>query len=70
MWWIFENKEVKVFVFKGQVLFNQRHVGECLNIKDVKSTIKDFNNNQIVTLTNSKVQNMHLWKLVNRGEIY
>lgn len=31
MSWIFENKEVKVFEFKGQVLF-PRYVGEWLNL--------------------------------------
>ena len=32
--WTFENKEVEVFEFKGQVLFNPKHVGECLELTD------------------------------------
>ncbi len=28
---IFENKQVEVFEWKGQVLFNPYHCGECLD---------------------------------------
>ena len=65
---IFENKEVEVFEFEGKVLFNPRHVGECLNIKDVISSMRTFNNNQVVVIKNSDLHDMHFRKLNNRGE--
>ncbi len=65
---IFENKQVEVFEHKGQVLFNPKHVAECLDITDVKSSIRNFNEKQVVKLTNSKMQNMHFRKLHNTGE--
>ena len=65
---IFENKEVEVFEFEGKVLFNPRHVGECLNIKDVISSMRTFNNNQVVVIKNSDMHDMHFRKLNNRGE--
>ncbi len=30
---VFEGKEVEVFEFEGQILFNPKHVAECLDIK-------------------------------------
>lgn len=65
---IFENHEVEVFELDGQVLFNPYHVGECLGIADVKSSIRNFNEKQIVKVTNSKVHNLHFRKLHNTGE--
>lgn len=32
----FEDRNVEVFEFNGQVLFNPYHVAECLDITDVK----------------------------------
>lgn len=67
---IFENKEVEVFEFEGKVLFNPRHVGECLNLTDsaVKMAVLKMNNNQVLKLTNSEVKNIDFRKLNNRGE--
>ncbi|UBK99519.1 phage antirepressor KilAC domain-containing protein [Clostridium perfringens] len=65
---IFENKPVEVFELNGQVLFNPYHVAECLDITDVKSSIRNFNEKQVVKLTNSKMHNMHFRKLHNTGE--
>lgn len=65
---IFEGHEVEAFEFEGQILFNPKHVAECLDIADVKSSIRNFNDKQVVKLTNSKVQNMHFRKLHNTGE--
>jgi len=65
---IFEEHEVEVFELDGQVLFNPYHVGECLGIVDVKSSIRNFNEKQIVKVTNSKVHNLHFRKLHNTGE--
>ncbi|WP_283728086.1 phage antirepressor [Clostridium perfringens] len=65
---IFENKLVEVFELNGQVLFNPYHVAECLDIADVKSSIRNFNQKQVIKLTNSKMHNMHFRKLHNTGE--
>lgn len=65
---IFENKPVEVFEWNGQVLFNPKHVSECLNITDVKSSIRNFNEKQVIKLTNSKMHDMHFRKLHNTGE--
>lgn len=64
----FENKPVEVFEWKGQVLFNPKHVAECLDISDVNSSIRNFNDKQVVKLTNSKMHNMQFRKLHNTGE--
>lgn len=65
---IFEGHEVEVLEVGGQVLFNSKHVAECLEIADINSSIRNFNENQVVKLTNSKLQNMHFRKLHNTGE--
>lgn len=65
---IFENKEVEVFEFNGQALFNPKHVAECLDIVDVNSSIRTFNEKQVIKLTNSNMHNMQFRKLHNTGE--
>lgn len=65
---IFEGHEVEVLEVEGQVLFNPKHVAECLKIADVNSSMRNFNEKQVVKLTNSKLQNMHFRKLHNTGE--
>ena len=65
---IFDNKPVEVFELNGQVLFNPKHVAECLDITDVNSSIRNFNEKQVIKLTNSKMHNMHFRKLHNTGE--
>lgn len=65
---IFENNPVEVFEFKGQVLFNPKHVAECLDIVDVNSSIRNFNQNQVIKLKNSDMHNMQIRKLNNAGE--
>ncbi|MCC0645474.1 hypothetical protein KGF41_14510 [Clostridioides sp. ZZV14-6150] len=65
---MFEGKEVEVFEFEGKILFNPKHVAECLEISDVNSSIRKFNDNQVVKLTNSDMHNMHIRKLNNAGE--
>lgn len=66
----FEGKEVEVFEWNGQVLFNPRHVGECLELNEssVRKAIGKMNKNQVVNLSNSNVKDMHIRKLANRGE--
>ena len=65
---IFEGNEVEVFEFEGEVLFNPKHVAKCLDISDVNSSIRNFNDKQVVKLTNSDVHDMHIRKLNNAGE--
>lgn len=65
---IFEGREVEVFEWEGQVLFNPRHVAECLGIKNVKDNISKMNEKQVIKLTNSKVGNPDFRKLHNTGE--
>ena len=65
---LFENHEVEVFEFQGQVLFNPYHVGECLGIADINSSIRDFNKKQVIKIKNSDMHNMHIRKLNNAGE--
>lgn len=65
---IFEGHEVEVLEVEGRVLFNPKHVADCLEIADVNSSIRNFNEKQVVKLTNSKLQNMHFRKLHNTGE--
>ena len=65
---IFEGKEVEVFELNGQVFFNPKHVAECLEISDVNSSIRNFNEKQVVKLKNSDMYNVHIRKLNNAGE--
>ena len=59
---------MEVFEWEGKVLFNPKHVAECLEIKDVNSSIRNFNDKQVIKLTNSKMHDMHFRKLHNTGE--
>mgnify|MGYP004453589491 FL=1 len=64
----FNGRNVEVFELNGQVLFNPKDVGEILEITDVKSSIRNFSNKQIVKVKNSDVHSMHFRKLNNAGE--
>ena len=66
----FENREVEVFEWNGQVLFNPYHCGECLELgaSSVRMAIGKMNNKQVVKLTNSKVKDVDFRKLNNAGE--
>ncbi|WP_314882576.1 Bro-N domain-containing protein, partial [Filifactor alocis] len=57
---VFENHNIEVFEFNGQVLFNPYHVGECLGIKDsaVRMAIQKMNNNQVVKLKSGSVNSI------------
>jgi len=65
---IFENKPVEVFEFNGQVLFNPKHVAECLDIKNVNDNISKMNNRQVVKIRNSDIGKTDIRKLNNAGE--
>ena len=59
---IFEEHKVEVFEWNGQVLFNPYHVAECLDIAEVRSSIRNFNEKQVIKLKNSNVHDMHFRK--------
>lgn len=67
---IFEDKEVEVFEWNGQVLFNPYHVGECLELgtSAVRMAIGKMNNKQVIKLKNSDVKDVDFRKLNNAGE--
>ena len=67
---IFEDHEVEVFEFEGQVLFNPYHVGECLELAEssVRNYLAKMNSKQAVLLKNSDVPNRDIRKLNNAGE--
>lgn len=67
---VFENNEVEVFEFNGEILFNPYHVGKCLDIDDVtvRRHMQKMNDKQVMKLTNSIVQDMNIRKLHNTGE--
>jgi len=73
---LFEGHEVEVLTDveiggkKHEALFNTKHVGEVLGFsKDgLRSTVRDYNTKQVVTVKNSDVRNSHGRKLNNAGE--
>lgn len=65
---MFENKNVEVFEFEGKVLFNPKHVAECLDIANVNDSLRKMNEKQVIKLTNSKIGNTDFRKLHNTGE--
>ncbi|EQF24626.1 BRO family, N-terminal domain protein [Clostridioides difficile CD160] len=67
---MFEGKEVEVFEFKGEILFNPYHCGNCLGISNegVRKAVTRMNKNQVIKLTNSIVTDSHFRKLHNTGE--
>jgi prophage antirepressor-like protein len=65
---IFENKEVEVFEYEGRVLFNPKDVAKCLDITDVNSSMRNFNEKQVIKLTNSDMHDVQIRKLNNAGE--
>ena len=67
MSWTFENKEVEVFEFERKVLFNPKHVAECLDIKNINDNLRTMNDKQVIKLTNSKIGITDFRKLNNRG---
>lgn len=64
----FEGNNVEVFEWKGQVLFNPRHVAYVLNIKNVNDNLRKMSNKQVVKLKNSDIGNTDIRKLNNAGE--
>lgn len=65
---IFENKEVEVFEFNGQVLFNPKDVAKCLGIANVNDNLAKMNDRQVVKLKNSDIGSTDIRNLNNAGE--
>lgn len=65
---VFEGNNVEVIELNGKVLFNPKDVAKCLDISDVNSSTRNFNDKQIIKLKNSDVHDMHIRKLNNAGE--
>ena len=65
---VFEGNEVEVLNLNGEVLFNPYHIAEILGIKNVKDSIRNMNDKQVIKLTNSKVGSTDFRKLHNTGE--
>lgn len=67
---IFEDKEVEVFEWNGQVLFNPYHCGECLDLGEsaVRMAISKMSSKQVIKLKNSEVKDIDIRKLNNAGE--
>lgn len=67
---IFEGNNVEVFELNGQVLFNPRDVGKCLDMGDstIRMAISTMNEKQVLKLKNSDVNNTDIRKLNNAGE--
>ena len=67
---IFENHEVEIIEVNGQILFNPRHVGACLEIEEVtvRRHIQEMSEKHVVKITNLDVGSMNIRKLNNAGE--
>lgn len=67
---IFKDKEVEVFEFKGRVLFNPYHCGDCLDLTEsaVRNHLSKMNANQVIKVKNSDVRDKDIRKLNNAGE--
>ncbi|EGT5086633.1 BRO family protein [Clostridioides difficile] len=65
---VFEGKEVEIFELNGKVLFNPKHVAECLDIKNVNENLRNMNQKQVIKLTNSDISLTDIRKLNNAGE--
>lgn len=75
----FNGKQVEVFVVNGKEYFNMNHVGEVLEIKNIRDTTKNYNGFYKVKLTNEMLQNstensivdfVYNRKLHNTGESF
>ncbi|MFG0939420.1 Bro-N domain-containing protein [Clostridioides difficile] len=65
---VFEGKEVEIFELDGKILFNPKHVAECLDIKNVNENLRNMNQKQVIKLTNSDISLTDIRKLNNAGE--
>lgn len=68
----FKGNEVEIFEYKGEILFNPRDIAKCIGLSEVtiRRHIQNMNENQVIKLINSNVQNMNFRKLHNTGEVF
>lgn len=71
----FKGNNVEVFVVDGKEYFNMTHVGNVLDIKNIRDTTKDYNEFYKVKLTNEILENSivdfaYNRKLHNTGEMF
>lgn len=70
---VFDGNEVEIFNYDGEILFNPKDVGKCLDISGstIRDHIRRFNENQVIKLTNKNISEVGLTnfrKLNNAGE--
>lgn len=65
---VFEGNEIEVFELNNKVLFNAKHIGECLGVVNVNKNIADMENYEVVKLKNSDITNGDFRNLNNAGE--
>lgn len=65
---IFENQNIEIIKYNGQILFNANNVAKILDIKNIREMLRDMNENQVIKLTNSDVSTTDIRKLNNNGE--
>ena len=58
---IFKGHKVEIIEFENKILFNPYDVGKCLGLSKsaIKMAMQGMNENQVIKLTNSAVQNMN-----------
>ncbi|UWD48747.1 BRO family protein [Clostridioides difficile] len=66
----FEGKEIEIFEYNGQVLFNPYDCGRCLELSDsaIRNHLSKMNDTQAILLKNSNVLDKDFRKLHNTGE--
>ncbi|MER0283513.1 BRO family protein [Clostridioides difficile] len=66
----FEGKEIEIFEFEGQILFNPYDCGRCLELSDsaIRNHLSKMNDTQAILLKNSNVLDKDFRKLHNTGE--
>ena len=67
---IFEGHNVEVLEWEDRILFNPKHVAECLDIKNVNDNITRMSNKQVIKLKNSDIGLTDFRKLNNAGESF
>lgn len=68
---MFEGNRVEVFEFKGEILFNPKDIGSCLDITDktVSNHMSEMDEDEVVKLTNNSISSLKGFrKLHNTGE--
>jgi prophage antirepressor-like protein len=69
---LFEGTQVEVLEINSIIYFNPYHVAKCLGLTDsaVRKSIAKMTKNQVAMLKNPDVNNFHIRKLNNRGELF